>query len=214
MNCLSMQNLLRRRLQDPAGAVDGTNWSRDELIELLNLGLAKTQKAIMRVSPDAFVAIDAMNIELNKEFYQKPDGCWKIREVRYRASASEPYRTMKKLDSIDQPVSTSTGGTISWADFGDYIAVRPVPTAQIVQGLQWIFVPNISVSADTDVPRIHIGLHALPVYMAQRIAIGETGELAEARTEVNELIQGELADIPDYYQVGGQNDYLVPEINH
>jgi hypothetical protein len=223
MNCASMQSMLRRRLQDTTSGIDGTgNWSRAELLDLLNLGLSKAQKAIQRVSPNAFTVIDVMNIEALKEFYQKPDGIWTLRQLRYRGDTNSRYRNLRRADYVDREavgdVSLGSGGApggdITYSDFGTYVAISPVPAAQIVAGLQWIYTNTLSVSADTDVPALHIGLHGLPVYWAHRLALGETGELQEARAEVEALIAGELADIPDYYPAsgGGQNEYLVPNI--
>lgn len=214
MTRVTMRNLLRRRLQD-AGGINAQNWEDTDLNELLNLGLHKAQKAILKVSPLAFMAIDKQTIEEDQEFYAKPDGFWYERQIQLLDTSENRYRTIKREDYEIASRRESTSSEITWSDFGRHIAIFPVPSARVALGLRWLYVPTLEMSADNDVPQIHQGLHTLPLWYAHRLALGETGETNEAIRDVEGLIGADLADIPDYYHGGGSasGDMLVPQFH-
>lgn len=212
MNRGFMRRVLRRRLQDTVGQgiVSEGNWTDSDLNEMLNQGLLQAQKAVMRVNPLAFMGIDRQNLEAGKEFYEKPDGMWALRQLRRLDSTTGKYVDIEREDYYDATRRSPSDTRVTFADFGGHVAITPIPTAQVIAGLEWLFVPSLTVSQDTDVPRLHAGLHMLPVYWSQRMLLGESGELQEARVELNELIQGELGSITDFYQAnGGHNDVLT-----
>lgn len=214
MTRATMRALLRRRLQDSSADTAAENWSDSELNELLNQGLIKAQKAVLAVDPLAFIAIDKQDVEEDEEMYAKPDGFWYMRQLQILNETTGLYEPIEKEDYEIARAGAATSTRVTWSDFGRFIALRPVPSAAIRLGLRWIYVVTLAMGADNDVPALHQGLHTLPVWFAQRLAIGETGETDAGMKEVEGLIAADLADIPDYYRsTNASADFLVPRLH-
>lgn len=188
-----MRTLLRRRLNETSADL----WQDADLNDLLNAGAHRTEKEVLKVDPLAFIYIDQLDIAANQVFYAKPQGFWYEMEVGYKDSADVTgYRELVKRPYWVARASAS-GGEVVYAHLGRFFALYPKPSVSVAAGLQLLYVPTLSMAADSDVLDIHLALHMAVVVEAQLLALGETGD---SRKELREEKADLVADIPLYYQ--------------
>src|SRR5688500_16498133 len=92
MTRTTMRSMLRRRLQEATA----DQWSDANLNDLLEVALHLVQKEVMKVRGDAFMVEDSAALVANQEFYQLPSGFWYELVVKFRASTSAAYGTLKR----------------------------------------------------------------------------------------------------------------------
>lgn len=199
-----MREILSRRLSETA---PGDSWPVAVLDDTLNLALAKAQVAIMKINPMAFVYIAHQNIVANQEFYDAPAGMIYELHNKLLNTSSNRYQRIKKEDyALAEERSTDSGARVTYSNVGRHFAITPVPSVNITNGLQTVYVPTLSMSDDSDVPDLKLGLHMLIPLWAHRFLLGDT---EESTAEVNELINALEQDIPWVYKPsGGDNDQI------
>lgn len=201
-----MRTVLRRRIME---ASPGDNWTDTVLNDVLNVALADTQKDVMEVDPLAFVNIAQQSLTAGLEFYAKPAGMWYELQVQRLNSAGTRYDDLERRDYVVGRAADTESGTSTYALLGRHIAIHPIPSASVTNGLQIIYVPTLAMSDDADVPEIHLGLHMLIVLRAHRLLSGETGESV---AEVKDLTEEYRAAIPSFYKASGTNFVFRPDI--
>jgi hypothetical protein len=199
-----MREVLRRRVME---AAPGENWVDTDLNEILNDALVQAQKDVMVLVPDAFVNIAQQNLTASLEFYARPAGIWYELFVQVLNATTGRYEDIEQRDYVDGRQKVSSDSTTTYALLGRHFAIHPIPSATVVNGLQTIFVPTLSMSDDADVPELHLGLHMLVVLWAHRMLVGETGEQVG---EIKDLIDEYRAAIPTYYRRSGAPEVIRP----
>lgn len=207
MTRATMRALLRRRLNEVV--VD--QWQDTDLNDLLNYGLHQTQKEVMKIDPQAFIYLYTADIVNGRDLYDKPQGLWYEIEVALLDVASNSYSNVlrrkdynvaRTLQSADQPV---------YCNVGRFFGIYPIPSASVANGMRIMGVPTLEMTADSDVPQIHLGLHEAVVLWAQLLAIGETSEAAK---DVKDVLANLLNDIPKFYFIsGGEPEAFMPTID-
>lgn len=201
MNRSTMRDILRRRLQDK----NADEWTNGQLDDLLNVGLHKTQREIMKLDPEAFLWVDKADIVVSQELYAWPTSRWFEVEVGKLDSASGTYTPLKRLD-WRQTRGRSTGSDLKYARHGRHFALSPIPTESQANGVQIRYVPVLEMGADADVPAIPLALHMGIIVWAQRVTIPETGESdAAIRQELADI----FADLSTYYLQTGADPLMV-----
>lgn len=194
-----MRGVLRAQLKDEGGS---PTFSDTRLNTYLSEGLHLVQKEVMKVAPEAFVSWYTQDITANNEFYAAPAGFWYELRVEVLDTTDNKYKKIGKLPLDFFETRTSSAATV-YTRKGRWILLNPTPAAAINDGLRLIFVPTLGMSADTDTPDLHPGLHMAMVLWAKKIATGEDDETNEA---TDRDLAALLADIPMYYLSGGDTE--------
>lgn len=216
MNLSNALALLRRRIKEETAE----NWTDAELIVLLNKGVVDTQKAVIKHDAKAFVSISSMDLESGREFYEKPPGYWYALHVQYRSTPTGRFVDMEKKPydlgrerQADGLTPQDSASVPVYSHMGRHIAVNPVPELTVVNGLRYIYVPSMRYVLPTDVVDLHPGLEFLPIFYAERLALGETEENAETVAKVNAMIDFEVSQIPNYYKQSADGwDTIYPQV--
>jgi hypothetical protein len=199
-----MRDILRRRVMESS---PGENWDDPALNQALNDGLVKAQEEVMEIVPDAFVHIVQQDLVAAQEFYARPSGIWYELFVQRLDSTSSRYVDIEERDYALGRIKTDADSEVTYSILGRHFAIHPIPPTTIVNGLQTIFVPTLSMSDDGDVPELHLGLHMLIVLWAHRILVGETGEQVG---EIKDLMTEYRASVPRYYKRSGRPEFIRP----
>jgi hypothetical protein len=194
-----MRGALRRRLQEDVA----DRWSDADLNLALNHGLIELEKEILKVDPEAFSYIDRADIVANQEYYEWPDGIWYERELRYlNSSPALPltYTSMRRINFNERADGAHTDASVTcYARFDrERFVLAPVPTASIVNGLEIVYVPSLSMAQDTDHPPVHLGLHLAVVLFAEIISLADVGDGSD---ETIKDLARMINSIPQYYLV-------------
>jgi hypothetical protein len=175
MNRAAMRDDLRRRLQEEVA----DRWSDTNLNSKLNQGLVETQKEIMKVDPEAFSYIDRADQVASQEYYEWPAGIWYERELRVRNSDGT-YSSMRRINFSERADAIAGSSLLTYARFDrKNFVLAPIPTTSVVNGLEIVWVPTLSMANDTDVPPIHLGLHIAVIEFAEILALADVGDTSE-----------------------------------
>lgn len=191
MNRESMRNLLRRLLHDVAE----TEWEdNDELNDLLLFGLHDMQEYIMAIDKEAFAQWDNADIKATVRYYPRPVSSRFEFELSYSSDPSvNAYRPLNRVsfgslrhsesgvysESMDRDrdiaITAATSGTLGqYAIIGNYFYLSWIPPATIVDALEIVHCPTLSMADDTTVPELPIWMHRGIVYSAFLQALLET----------------------------------------
>lgn len=188
----AMRLSLRRRLQEDTP----DRWQDADLDQDLNLGLVELQKEILKVDPEAFSYVDRADIVAGQEFYEFPAGTWYEREVRLLSGSI--YTRMTRIafnERGDNAIINSATPAYARFDRSRFV-ICPIPAASVVNGLEIVWTPTLTMAADTSVPPVHLGLHLAVVEFAEVIATGEVGDTSE---ETLKDLARMINSIPQYY---------------
>lgn len=187
-----LRTLLQRQLQEPAG---GDQWTPAELDEAINFGLAMIEKEVLKVLPQAFCQWDLIDLESGKNEYALPTNFINVHQVKFLTSAGTYVRApgyqYAEIDSDDPPSGNC------WAIQGRYLCIRPTPTADLVNGLRLIFIPQLTLAEDTDVPPVPFVLHPGIALYAKAMLTEETGEPSDT---ARQAIVNMCADLPMWWR--------------
>jgi len=184
MNRSTMRSVLRRRLNEQTPH----NWTDVELDDLLNEALFWVQKKALRVNPLAFLTWTRTTLKKDESFYKRAVGSWWEFEVAVKATAAattytplkrHPYKEIREFESVQE--------VVGWAKMGTFIAILPAPPEDIVDGLQVIHTPLLTMAVDTDVPDLHLSLHTMVVVKANQLALQERPESPQSAPVMAEL---------------------------
>jgi hypothetical protein len=183
------------------------NWSDVILDDIINSAYHIAQKELMKVDPESFLEWVRRDVEPNESFYARPEGSWWPNQVRMLEAASGKY---VRLDWKPFDEAEDWTGEYVWSRRGIYVCIFPEPPSLITNGLELIHVPTMTLTADTDIPKIPLGLHLAIVYLTKIIALGETYQNFSRDVEMVEKVMG---DISTYYlTAGGQPIRWRPDI--
>lgn len=209
MNRQAMRDSLRRRLQEETA----DRWQDIDLNQCLNLGLVELQKEILKVDPEAFSFVDRADVVADQEFYEFPAGTWYEREIRLLSTTS-PLRYGPALRRVSFPERADptalSGASVVYARFDrSRFVLSPVPSVSVVNGMEIVWVPTLTMALDTTVPPVHLGLHLAVVEFAEVIATADVGDTNE---ETIKDLARIVNSIPQYYLVSaGTPSRLVIE---
>jgi len=179
-----MRNLLRRLLNDAAATEFDDD---DELDELLLFGLHDMQEYILAIDKEAFSQWDNADIEINTRYYPRPVSSRYEFELSYSSDPSaNAYRPLGRVsfgdlrrresgvysESMDRnrdiPISdAATSSELGeYAIIGNYYYLSWIPPATIVDALEIVHCPTLSMADDTTVPELPIWMHRGIVYSA------------------------------------------------
>lgn len=193
--------MLRRRLQDSSS----DNWTDVELNDILDEGLRLVQKEVMKFVPDAFMCVVQAPLQANVEFYPLPDGFWNELLVGIKGAVTDTTFTTIERGIYDRDRGQAVSCKTKYDIRGRFITFMAIPAISVNPGYQIQFVPTLSMAVDGLAPDIHQGLHLAVVVGAQIIALGET---LESGTPATDLYGKLVADIPLFYQRGGEAQAL------
>jgi hypothetical protein len=194
----AMRAALRRRLQE----TDPDRWQDSDLNTALNLGLVELQKEILKVDPEAFSYVDRADVVANQEFYEFAAGTWYEREVRLLTSTSPTvtYTPMRRIafpERADPSVLAGAKAVYARFDRSRFV-ICPIPSASVVNGLEIVWVPTLTMALDSTVPPVHLGLHLAVVEFAEVIATADVGDTNE---DTLKDLARMINSIPQYYLV-------------
>ncbi len=192
MNRGSMRTLLRRLLNDAAAVEFNDN---AELDDLLLFGLHDMQEYIMAIDKEAFAQWDNADIESTVRYYPRPVSSRFEFELSYSSDPSvNAYRPLNRVsfgdlrrresgissESMDRSrdiaisdVATSDARG-EYAIIGNYYYLSWIPSATIVDALEIVHCPTLSMADDTTVPELPIWMPRGRVYSAFLPALLET----------------------------------------
>lgn len=209
MNREQMRDLLRRRLDEPTP----DDFTDAMLDDILGMSLGRVQTRIMAYDPSAFVAINRKDLTAGQKFYDNPADYWHTYIVEVKDASSGQYSVVRPMQYVDTLVQTPGAQPVSdglqrYARFGrKQIALFPVPTQNVADGLQHTYCQHLEMATDESVPDIPIALHLLIVLRGQLIAMGETHEDVKGLLAEIASLEGE---IPSYYQRSGDTPETLP----
>jgi len=198
VNRLSIRVHARHLLQEDIAQ----NWTDAFLDELINHAYHITQKEVMKVDPEAFLEWVRRNLTAGESFYARPEGDWWPNQVRVKDPDTGKY---SKIDfkPFDEAENVGTSSGMVWARCGIYICVFPEPTTTIVNGLELIHVPTLTLAVDLDIPKIPLGLHLAIPYLVKIIALGETYQNYNRDVAMVQRIMGDMGTY--FSTTGGEN---------
>jgi hypothetical protein len=187
-----MRSLLRRFLNDVAKVeFDDDN----ELDELLLFGLHDMQEYIMAIDKEAFAQWDNADVKVNVRHYPRPLGSRFEFELAYSSDpTTNVYRPLSRVEygdmrrresgvyseSMDRDRDIALTDVVTSDNLGQYSIIGKYyylgwnPEATIVNGLEIVHHPLLTMATDTDVPELPIWMHRGIVYSAFLQAVLET----------------------------------------
>jgi hypothetical protein len=207
MNRAAMRSKLRRRLQEDVP----DRWTDVQLNEALNLGLVELQKEVMKVDPEAFCFVDRADIVAGQEWYKWPAGTWYERELRILSGTTyTPIRRIAFTERGDNSILAASGPSYASFDRSRFV-LCPIPTVSVVNGMEIVWVPTLTMALDTTVPPVHLGLHLAIVEFAEVIATADVGDTNEETVKDLARI---INSIPQYYLVSASTpSRMIVEVN-
>lgn len=203
MTFLEATTRLGRLIRD----TNHVQFSLQEKKDAINEAYALIQKEIRKVDPEAHLTWDYTNTVAGTNWYLLPDTFgvslvslkWATADTFYTALARKRYEDIKDqiVWSGAVQVSSTVGGTF-YTQRGQYIGIFQAPENSVVNGLEIIHSRIMSLSADTDIPKIKTPLHsALPLW-SKLLLLGETEETS---VETRQRLQEILGDLPTWYNI-------------
>lgn len=199
------RTLLRRRLQEPTTV----QWTDAELTSLINLGVSDVQKVIQGPDPDAYITSADQNIVADQADYDLPTGAWWPVQVGVldddgdMVDLGDPITLVEAIEPSDSTSETR------WVRYGRKIRLSPTPTESVTNGLRVYFIQSLAASVEGDALPVPDPLHGLVVLYAEKWALGETGEAADA---VHKEIDREEARIPMWLRRTGASETIRPDV--
>lgn len=176
----AMRTLLRRYVKDTSA----TEWSDNELNEILNLAYAQVQTELQKSHSESHVILEHMDSELNTNWYPIPQS-FSVQEVSLKPTSADT--SWVKLDYKEYNDIRSVSSTKTyWTKRGQWIGIFPAPSETVTSGLELWHNSILQMADDDETPRMKLPLHIAIVYKAADIALGDTdesGALYKARYE-------------------------------
>jgi hypothetical protein len=210
MTKATILELTRRQLMEETPQ----NWTDVILDDIINAAYHIAQKEIMKIDPEAFLEWIRRDLISGESYYARPEGSWWPNQVRVKDPSSGKYTrlTFKPFDIAEEWSDTPSydpNGFV-WARRGIYVCIFPTPAATVTAGLELIHVPTLTLTVDSDVPKIPLGLHLGIVYISKIIALGETYQNFDRDVAMVQRIMGDLSSY--YSSTGGENLKWRPDL--
>lgn len=170
MNLLQLRTKLRRKVQDVASQ----QWSDVECNEALNQAYYDLQVEVHIVNPEAIIYFDLIDSVAGTNWYPLPP-TFGFTSVSIKPAAGDEfikldeklYEDIRGLDSV---------GTQYVTRRGEWIGIFPAPSVSVTQGIELMHKPILTLTVDTDEPRLKLPLHNTIVLMAKIDLLGDTNE--------------------------------------
>jgi hypothetical protein len=199
-----MRTMLRRQLQEDTAS----QWSDATLNSYLNLGLQFMETAVLQHQPEAFRQVDRTTFYVADEgLIPKPIGCMRVIDVKvkYPDDTAYTFAVYRRNDQIEEAIDAYESSTMEsepyWSIYGHWVRVWPEPATDATDGIELIYVPTLTMGADSDVPLLHLHLHEGIVYKAKSVALGDTDEESdpEQMAALDKKLSVCISRIPLYY---------------
>jgi len=199
----TIRTMLRRQIQD----VPGVQWSSAELNEQIDATYSLVQKEIFKSFPEAHLFWDTMDVTAGTSWYPLP-ATFGIASIGLKSVSTATYFTpLKRKRYAD--ILTVASVEQFYSRRGQWIGIFPVPAASVTNGLEIVHTPIMSMSEDTDVPRIKTPLHPAIALWAKLLLLGE---LDSQPDETANRLREMLSDIPNWYESHtDESDKLIVE---
>jgi hypothetical protein len=186
---------LRRRVQEEVGDAAG-GWTDAEMNAEINDAYSWVQKEIFKVFPEAHLFWDYMTLTKSVSWYPLP-ATFGVSEVSVYDSTSGEYSQLKRHTYQDIK-DLNASADAAYAQRGQWIGIFPAPAETIDDtGILVVHTPVMSMSADTDVPRVKTPIHEAIVLKAKDSLLGDMGaDMPDNRQRLADLIN----DIPLWYE--------------
>jgi hypothetical protein len=214
-----LRAMLRRQLQEDTAS----QWTDATLNGYLNLGLQFMETSVLQHDMEAFIQVDRTDVLVADEgLVPKPVGHIRTIDVKikYANDSAYTFATFRRNDQIEDLVEASTSSTVEsepyWSTYGQWIRYWPLPTATSTDGLELIYVPTLTMGADSDVPLLNTHLHEGIVYRAKAIALGDTDEESDPTVleALDKRLSVVISRIPLYYATDGPPPQFDLGVDH
>jgi hypothetical protein len=199
MTRLQLRDKLRRRVNEEVGDADA-GWTDAELNTELNEAYAFIQKEIYKIDHEAHLFWDLMAVTATVSWYPLPP-TFGVSEFGMKSAASDTAFTRLDRKPYER-IKNRTGTTHYYCQRGQWLGIFPAPSTTVADGLELVHTPIMSMSADTDIPRIKLPLHEAILLKAKISVLGDTGEdPAQARQNLADIIN----DLPSWYELNSDD---------
>jgi len=190
-----MHEMFRRRIQDVAEDLflDST------VNRYLNAGLRYMQKEVLKLDPEAFFEVAQTDIVANQGLYEKPTNM--IHEIAFKIMGTGGrYIRLVRRPYFNTISRNSEAGAI-YCHHGAFFLISPTPTSSVVDGIELVHCPTLTMADDSDVPPLNINIHEGVVFSAEVFARGENGEGKSVfETKAKEDLALVVNNLPLYYK--------------
>ena len=207
MTRVELRTLLRRQVSDPASGTSGVQWTDAELNTIIENAYFLIQTAVFKHDRNAHLSWDTIDTVADQSEYALPS-TFGIRRLGLKSSSSDTLWT-KLEKKVYEDIEEASGTSNYYAVMGQFLVIKPAPETAVTDGLQLIHTPIMSMSADSDTPKIKEPLHIGIVWMAVLLASDEdeSKDLSETKAKLQNL----LDSIPSWYILDSdENPRLQP----
>jgi hypothetical protein len=162
---------LRRRLNEEVGDSAG-GWTDVELNSEINDAYAWVQKEVYKIFPEAHLFWDYMNSTASTSWYPLPDS-FGVSEVGLKAASTDTTFTRLDKKVYEDIKDLTTGYGPYYCLRGQWLGIFPAPSAGVTNGIELVHTPIMTLSADTDVPRVKTPIHEAIVLKAKDSLLGD-----------------------------------------
>jgi len=191
--------VLRRRLQEDTP----NHFANSDLDRLMVLGMQEIQKRVLIVQPESFKAEDRADLVAGQDFYEWPAGVFAVKKLA-TGNPTDGYSRLSPISLLE--AEGGAPGFVPWDQ--KYFQLSPKPDASVVNGLQCIGVPTLTVYDDSEVLPLPISLHMAIVLAAEVFALGDLGE---ASTRAKEELGPMIESIPGFFLLSEGPKYFAPD---
>lgn len=188
-----MLTWLLRRVQD--------EWTVAELTEMLSQGALTVGNLVQAIDPNYFQRRRLQNVASGTRFYPCPPESKTIHLVSLKNTTTGGYMPLEKKPRriVQDRYSTSSGVSqtqaVVWYRFGRYIALDPIPSAAITDGLEILESYAPTMPADSGASPPHpLELHQAILNRAHRLILPETGDFAALADALDKEYQAMVSE--------------------
>jgi hypothetical protein len=207
-----MRAILRDRLQDDEQGVDGSESRKTnaQLNSYLNQAALRVWAAVRQVDSRAFHAQALRPISAGVDMYRRPRGLVKLKSLWAKYDTSGFVRLDPTSEQMIDDEQIDEGRAV-FANAGPFVRLWPVPTQAFDPGLEFRYLPSLSLGGDEDPDDDRIDLedqglveplHILvPLWAYKLVAPAEGESVRDVDAEIQQL-QSEIS----LYYMGGVSD--------
>ena len=185
MNRADMREILKYCLHEPAGA-ETDQFSISELNTLLNRAILWVEMKVIRINPDAVLAVDTFGLVANKNLYPVPVGSIAIRKIvrtidgKRLGRRADGYMDVTYGAGVGENLSNVTTGTSpdEWCPFGRFMRFGPTPNNTLANAIAVTYIPSLTIADDTTVPQLAEGLFDAVVNRAWCLGLRPNADIA------------------------------------
>lgn len=169
MDLLQLRTKLRRKVQDVAEQ----QWTDAECNEAINQAYYDIQAEVHIVNPEAIIYFDLIDSVAGTNWYPLPP-TFGFTSISIKANAGDEF--VKLDEKLYEDIRSRTGEGQYVTRRGDWFGIFPAPSTSVIQGIELMHKPILTLTVDADEPRLKLPLHNLIVLMAKVDLLGDTNE--------------------------------------